>query len=656
MDIKNLTIEEKLRLLIGFNRWQTNDANGKVPSLFLSDGPNGLRMMNVDTGETYKATVMPNISHLANTWDEDLAFLDGETIANECIEYGADVLLAPGVNIKRTPLCGRNFEYFSEDPYLSGVMAKSYIDGVQSKGIGTSLKHFCANNREYDRRYVSSEVDERTMREIYLPAFEKALEAKPWTVMNSYNQLNGVWLAENKKLLKDVLRDEFGFDGLVVSDWSASHSAWRSIKNGTDLLMPYRENDYLELKDAYDKGLLTDEDIERAINRLFELINRCKTSDKKVVSYAKEERHNSALKIAKEGIVLLKNEDNILPLNAKNILVGGYHDAIGGGGSAQAITDYQSKSVCELVAEKLPNSNVSTCNGLLASRKLHEVYDLKDAVKQAVKNDVVVLSVSSYNETESLDRENAYLMREQEETILALAKYNPNVVVVVNAGSYIDMSRWINKVKAVVWAGFAGEASKEAVASVLTGETCPSGKLTETFPLAIEDTPTGYDIGDMFTNRYTEGIYVGYRWYEKYDIPVAFPFGHGLSYANFEYSNLKIEKIGETDYDVYVDVKNLSNIDAKEVVELYVKDVFSSVSRPEKELKGFKKVSLKAGETKTVKMSLYFRSFAFYSTMLDKWHIENGEFEILVGASSQDIRVKGVIDIELDEKEQYTLW
>lgn len=656
MDIKNLTIEEKLKLLVGFNRWQTNDANGKVLSLFLSGGPNGLHKTNLETGERVKATSMPNISQLANSWDTELAFLDGETIANDCIEQGADVLLAPGVNIKRTPLCGRNFEYFSEDPYLSGVMAKSYIEGVQSKGIGTSLKHFCANNRERDRLYISSEVDERTLREIYLPAFEKALEAKPWTIMNSYNQLNGVWMSENKKLLKTVLRDEFGFDGFVVSDWDAPHSAWRSIKNGTDLLMPARDKYYLDLKQAYENGLLTDEDINRALGNLFELIEKCKNNDKKKINYTKEERHANALKIAKGGIVLLKNQDNLLPLKAKNILVGGDHRSIVGGGSGHALTNYQSKPLVELLAEKLPESNLSTCHGLLSYAKLHEIRDLRGVLKEAVKNDVVVLSVSSINETESLDRENAYLMREQEDTILAVAKYNPNVVVLVNAGSYIDMSRWIDKVKAVVWVGFAGESSQEAVASILTGETCPSGKLTETFPRSIDDTPTGYEIGDAFTIRYTEGIYVGYRWYEKYNIPVAFPFGFGLSYASFEYSNLKIEKLSETDYNVYVDVKNLSNIDAKEVVQLYVKDTFSSVSRPGKELKGFKKVSLKAGESKTVKMTLDYRSFAFYSTMLDKWHIENGEFEILIGASSQDIRLKGVIDITLDEKDQYTLW
>ena len=657
MDIKSLTIEEKLKLLIGFNRWQTYDANGKVPSIFVADGPNGLRKMNVETGETIKATAMPNISHLANTWDVELAYLDGETIADDCIEHDADILLAPGVNIKRTPLCGRNFEYFSEDPFVSGVMGKAYIEGVQSKGVGTSLKHYLANNREYDRKFSSSEVDERTLREIYLPAFEKALEAKPWTVMTSYNLLNGVWVCESKKYIKDILRGEFGYDGFLISDWTSSHCAWRSIKNGMDLLMPYHEHYYPNLLEAYEKGILTEDEIDERVADLFKLIEKCKNADRKV-KYTKEERHENALKIAKDGIVLIKNEDNILPLNAKNILVGGPHKAIGGGGSALAETDYpyESEHIFELLGKKLPNSNVKTCTGLNYYVKLNELHNIRSVLKEATENDVVVISVSSTNETESLDRENAFLMREQEDLILHVAKYNPNIVVVVNAGSYIDMSRWIDKVKAVVWAGFAGEASKEAVASVLAGETCPSGKLTETFPLAIEDTPSGYDCGDGFSIRYNEGIYVGYRWYEKYDIPVAFPFGYGLSYANFEYSNLKIEKKSETDYDVYVDVTNISDIDAKEVVQLYVKDVFSNVSRPEKELKGFSKVSLKAGETKTVKMSLDYRSFAFYSTMLDKWHIENGDFEILVGASSQDIRVKDKISIELDEKDQYTLW
>ncbi|MBQ8406855.1 MAG: glycoside hydrolase family 3 protein, partial [Clostridia bacterium] len=279
--VKDLTLEEKMKLLVGRDCWRLENANGKLPDVFLSDGPHGLRMHDIQTNETKKATAMPNNVVLANSWNVDLAYLSGETIADDCIEKGADVLLAPGVNIKRTPLCGRNFEYFSEDPYLAGYMAKSFIEGVQSKGIGTSLKHFCLNNREYDRFYQSSEVDERTMREIYLPAFEIAVQAKPWTVMCSYNLVNGVWASENKWILKEILRDEFLFDGLIVSDWCAVHSSFRAVKATLDLEMPYRKGAYEELKGAYEKGLVTEEEIDARVEKILCLMEKTQNADKK---------------------------------------------------------------------------------------------------------------------------------------------------------------------------------------------------------------------------------------------------------------------------------------------------------------------------------------------------------------------------------------
>jgi beta-glucosidase len=291
-DIKNLTLDEKLRLLAGKNNWQLSNANGKLPDVFLSDGPHGLRMHDFEKNETKPATAMPNLSVLANTWDTELAFLDGATIADDCLQEGADVLLAPGVNIKRTPLCGRNFEYISEDPYLAGVMAKAYIEGVQSKGVGTSLKHFCANNREYDRFYQSSDVDERTLREIYLPAFEIAVEAKPWTVMCAYNPINGIWASENKWLLQDVLRGEFGFDGLIMSDWNAVHNSWRAAKAGIDLEMPFREVAFEELKKGYENGWLTEEEINARVEKALELMEKC-TTLKKEITTTKEQRQKT---------------------------------------------------------------------------------------------------------------------------------------------------------------------------------------------------------------------------------------------------------------------------------------------------------------------------------------------------------------------------
>ncbi len=655
-DLKNLTIDEKISLIVGANMWQTNSLNGKIDSVFLADGPNGLRKVNLETKETISATSMPNIVNVANTWNTELAFLDGETIADECLEHGADVLLAPGVNIKRTAFCGRNFEYFSEDPYLAGIMAKAYINGVQSKEVGTSLKHYAVNNSEHDRRNVSSEVDERALREIYLTAFEIALEANPYTVMGAYNLINGIWSAENKKLLVDILRDEFGYDGLVVSDWGASHNAWRSIKNGTNLLMPFSTTYINEITEGYKNGYITEEEIDKSVIKVLELVEKLKNKTQKA-KLSKEERHLNALKIAKESIVLLKN-DNVLPLNYDNIYcVIGEYNPTGGTGSAGVKTDFKLREVQAYLQQKLPSAKITHnyCAG--ANLDWHEwANSYRNVSRRAYENDAVIVFVSSIDEGEGFDRETAKLSRRQEELILTAAKNNENVIVVVNAGSYIDMSNWINEVKAVIFAGFAGEAADEAIASILAGETSPSGKLTETFPYSIEDTPSKYEKGNAFCNKYNEGILVGYRWYDTKKIPVLFPFGHGLSYADFEYSNLNIEKLSETDYNVFVTVKNTSNVKAKEVVELYVKDVFSNVERPEKELKAFTKVELEGGESKTVKLTLDKRSFAYYSIMLNKWHIENGDFEILVGSSSQDIRLKGKIDINLDESTQYTLW
>lgn len=653
-DIKNLTLEEKMKLLAGRNRWQLETANGKLPSIFLSDGPHGLRMWDMEKNEVKKATAMPNIVVVANSWDRELAYLDGETIADDCIENGADVLLAPGVNVKRTPLCGRNFEYFSEDPYLAGTLAKAYIDGVQSKGVGTSLKHYCANNREYDRLYQSSELDERTLREIYLPAFEIAITAKPWTVMCSYNPVNGVWASENKWLLTDILRDEFGFDGVIVSDWDAVHNSWKAVKAGLDLEMPYRDKAYEEIKYGYEQGYLTEEEIDARVQKILELMEKAENG-KKTITTTKAERHESAVKVAHGGIVLLKNEDNILPLKSGNILVNGTLDYLGGGGSAFVQTDFKPRSLKEELAEKLGDTaSVSVSSmGINASLFLHGV---RNAYQDAYGKDAVVLCVGNNAriESESYDRDSLRLSCTQEDFILNTARTNENVIVVMFAGSAIDTSAWADKVKAIIFAGFCGEGTLQAVADILTGKVNPSGKLSETFPLCLADTPTGDTRGDGFVDLYTEGIFVGYRWYDRYEKAVAFPFGHGLSYASFEYSDLEICKKSETDYEVSYTVTNTSRVDGKEVSQVYVRDVFAMVTRPNKELKGFEKTFLKAGESKRVTITLNARSFAYYSIPLKKWYVENGDFEILVGASARDIRLTGKIKIQLPENEQVT--
>ncbi|MBQ8295693.1 MAG: glycoside hydrolase family 3 C-terminal domain-containing protein [Clostridia bacterium] len=653
-DIKTLTLEEKIKLLTGKNCWQSETASGKLPDVFFSDGPHGLRKIDIETEATEKATVMPSLVVLANTWDVELARLDGATIADDCIEKGADVLLAPGINIKRTPLCGRNFEYFSEDPFLAGTLAKAYIEGVQSKGIGTSLKHYCVNNREYDRFYQSSELDERTLREIYLPAFEIAVQAQPWTVMCSYNPINGVWASENKWLLNDVLREEFGFEGVIISDWGAVHNSWRAMKATLDLEMPYRPQAYQELKVGFEKGYITEAEIDARVEKILQLMEKTQ-NDKKVVTTTKEQRHQNALKIARSGIVLLKNEENILPLKQGSILVLGSFYGMGGGGSALGQTEYCPRSLREELAERLAGK-CEVVNGFAKVDNKNWATGMRFAAQEAYGKDVVVICVGNNEqiESEAFDRTTLRLSATQEDMIINTAKVNKNVIVVVTAGSAVDMSAWIDKVKAVVFAGFGGEAASEAVADVLAGNVCPSGKLSETFPLNLADTPTGENRGDGFVDEYREGIFVGYRWYDKKEKEVLFPFGYGLSYAKFEYFDLKLEKKGATEYDVVYMVKNVSDTDGQETSQVYVRDVFAMVSRPEKELKGFTKTALKAGESKQVRVSLDARAFAYYSMPLKKWYVENGEFEILVGASSRDIRLTETISIELPDDEQVT--
>lgn len=657
-DKNSLTLEEKISLLTGINEWQTYSANGKLPQIFMSDGPNGLQMFD-ENNERKPATAMPALSLVAQTWDRELAYLDGETIANDAAEKGADILLAPGVNIKRTPLNGRNFEYLSEDPYLAGVLAKEFIEGVQSRGVGTSLKHFCANNREKSRRVQSSEIDERTLNEIYYRPFEIALEAKPWTVMCAYNPVNGVYASENKKLLNDTLRNKLGFDGLIVSDWASVQNSYKSLKATIDLIMPYNENTLENVKNALDKGYITMAEIDRCVEKVLELIEKVQNT-KKVINYTKEQRHENAVKIAKAGITLLKNEENILPLkDGGNYLVVGdlSIQPIGGLGSAYVRTDYEQKTVTDLLKEKLPSSSVGydkgacACASWAGGHRIKLEY-AKRCYTEAYEKDAVIVFVSGDTEGESFDRSHIKLKREYQELIHNLARYNENLIVVVNSASAIDMTDWIDEVKAVIFEGFAGEGTNEAISSILVGETNPSGKLAESFPYDLEDTFTGEDAGNGLVEWYNDGIFVGYRYYEKYGIDVLFPFGYGLSYSTFEYSDLQIDKTGESDFTVSFNITNTSDVDGAEVSQVYVHDVFSMVIRPEKELKGFEKTFIKAGETKRVSIKLDYRSFAYYNTVFDKWHVENGAFKILVGASSEDIRLTGKVNIELDDDGQ----
>lgn len=649
-DIKNLTLDEKISLLCGKDNWRTENANGKIDEIFMQDGPSGVRKV---FGENQKepATAMPTLSVVANTWSKECSRLDGKTIADECVEKDVDIILAPGVNIKKTPLNGRNFEYFAEDPFLAGNLAKEFIDGVQEKGVGTSLKHYCLNNKEFDRFCLSSEVDERALREIYLTPFEIAVKSKPWTVMCSYNLINGVHASENKWILDDILRKEFGFDGLIVSDWSAVHSPYKAVKATLDLEMPHNGGSFENIKKAYEDGLVSEEEIDKCVQNILNLLEK-KSKGKKEVTFTKEQRHQNAVKIAEEGIVLLKN-DGVLPLKKGKFLVCGNESlkpAIGGGGSSAVATDYVQKPLNELLNES-EDITADYCKSTLA---LNNYTMINRVYSKAYEYDGVILCVRNEIATEDRDLQSIKLPAFTEEIINNVAKYNKNVIVVLYCGSAVDVSAWADNVKGIVYAGYAGEGVNEALSSILLGKVCPSGKLAETFPLRIEDTFDGLKHGNGFVDWYSDGVFVGYRRYDSYNMEVAFPFGHGLSYANFNYSNLKIDKQSETDYVISYDITNDSDFDAKEVSQLYVKDVFAYVIRPEKELKGFSKDLIKAHQTKTVSVKLDYRSFAYYSIPKKGWHVENGTFEILVGASSRDIKLKGKIEINLPEQTQFS--
>lgn len=662
MKATDLSIQDRIKLLTGKETFTTQDLDGKLKSYVLEDGPHGVKGL----GENKRATALPCLQNLGNSWSLESAKLMGQVIAEECILNNVDVILAPGVNIKRVPTCGRNFEYYSEDPLLSGLLAKSFIEAVQKKGIGATLKHFCANNREYARFTVSAEVDERTLREVYMKAFRIALDAKPWLVMCSYNPVNGWYASENRWLLKEVLRDELGFDGVIVSDWSAVHDRAKCLKATLDLEMPYEKRSQKNMEDALARGFITEAEINESCARILELYDKIEANRYlRKVDTTVDDRHNIAVKILEEGIVLLKNDDDILPLKKKcKIAVIGEiskkPEMYGGGSSSmEGFCEYKQKPLSELLSEFLPECDVKYYNAYnnidFLGHKNREFLG-KTAIKAAYESDLAIVCVGNNAtvESECFDRENIKLPVIHEDILNRVCDVNKNVVVIVTAGSCIDMSGFKDRVKAIIYTGFGGEATNEALADILIGKVCPSGKLSETFINKMEDNPTCFSKGNNFVERYAEGVNVGYKYYAKNNIPVQFPFGYGLSYAKFEYSDLKIEKKGEAEYLISYNVKNISDVDAKEISQVYVKDVFAMVDVPSLSLAAFAKTEIKAGETKRISHLLDKNVFEYYSTVKKDWYIENGYFEILIGASSQDIRLSERINIELDEDGQNT--
>lgn len=656
--VAQMTVEEKASLCSGGDFWHTKAVERLgVPAMMVSDGPHGLRKQkdegdHLGVNDSIVAVCYPAGCASASSFDRELLKKMGKAVGEACQAEGVGVILGPAVNIKRSPLCGRNFEYYSEDPYVAGEIASGFIEGVQSRNVGTSIKHFMANNQETRRMSSDSRVDERTMRELYMPAFETAVKkTQPWTVMCSYNRINGTYAAENKTLLTDILRNEWGFEGFVVSDWGAVNDRVAGVKAGLDLEMPPSNgvNDKL-IEKAVRDGNLDEKVLDETVIRILEIVYRYVENRDENAVFDRQAQHDFSRKVAEESLVLLKN-DGILPLKKeqKIAFIGQYAEKprYQGGGSSH-INSFKVSGALEMVKD-MPQ--VTYAKGYDdAEDKVDEAL-MAEAVETAKKADVAVVfaGLPDAFESEGYDRTHMRMPESQNRLIEEVAKVQPNVVVVLHNGSPVEMP-WISKVKGVLEAYLGGEAVGEAECRILFGEVNPSGKLAETFPLQLEDNPSYlYYIGEEDVVEYKEGVFVGYRYYDKKKMNVLFPFGHGLSYTSFEYSGLKTDKKTMKDTEVLtvsVDITNTGDRSGKEIVQLYIADEESTVIRPVKELKGFEKVELDPGETKTVTFRLDQRAFAYYNIQIHDFHVESGDFKIMVGASSKDIRLETVVNVE----------
>lgn len=658
--VKQMTLEEKAGLCSGLDFWHTKPVERLgIPSVMVSDGPCGLRKQDdkadhLGVNESIKAVCYPSGCLTACSFDPELLEKEGATIGDECLAENVAVILGPALNIKRSPLCGRNFEYFSEDPYLAGVISTSFVKGVQSKNVGTSIKHFAVNSQEYRRMSCSSNVDERTIREIYFPAFEKTVkEGKPDTVMCSYNRINGVFASENKWLLTDVLRKEWGFDGYVVSDWGAVNKRVEGLVAGLDLEMPDSGGTTdRQIVEAVKSGKLKQSVLDKTVERILRIVFKF-VDGKTEGNFDKETHHKLVAEIAKESMVLLKNEKNILPLKEKDaesiLFVGEFAKTprYEGGGSAHINTW---KVTSALDAAKACGLKVNYVQGYDVKEKKDKKL-LPEAIEASKKAKTVVIFAGlpdSY-ESEGYDRKDMKMPQNQDVLISEIAKVNKNVVVVLHNGSPVEMP-WVNDVKGILESYLAGESVGTAQIDLLFGKANPCGKLAETFPVKTSDNPTFLNFpGNGQDVNYAEGIYIGYRYYDKKEMKVQFPFGHGLSYTTFEYSDLKLssKNILDTDkLEVSVKITNTGKVSGKEIVQLYVSELTGThEDRPVKELKAFTKVQLNPKESKVVTMTLDKRSFAFWNTEIGDWYAPTGEYLISAGASCTDIRLTAKVNV-----------
>ena len=656
--IAQMTLDEQAALCTGASKWTTTPLKHLgVPEMVVSDGPHGVRRVpdvHSVSAQSLPATCFPTASCMASTWDVDLIHKIGQALGEECIALNVDVLLGPGANMKRSPLGGRNFEYFSEDPYLAGEMAVNIINGIQSKGVGTSLKHYAVNNQEFERFSISAEVDERTLREIYLPAFEKAVkQAQPWTVMCSYNKVNGTFASEHHQLLTEILKEEWGFEGLVVSDWGAVRDRVAALKGGLDWEMPGPQARRVQaVVEAVRSGELDEALLDESVRRILRIVFKARQTPKGG-SFDVDGHHELARKIATEGMVLLKN-DGLLPLEGQQQIAvigrSAEHAHFQGGGSSHINPTKVAVPFKELQS-RADNAELTYAEGYPTDNSFRQ--DLIDqAVNLAQAADVALLYIAlpTFKESEGYDRKDLDLTEQQIALIKAVAKVQPKTVVVLNNGAPVAMSEWIESVPAVLEGWMMGQAGGAALADILFGWVNPSGKLSETFPLKLADTPSQINWpGGAGQVHYGEGIFIGYRYYDAKEMPVLFPFGHGLSYTTFAYSNARVSAEQFKDVDgltVMLDVTNTGKFAGKEIVQVYVHDQKSGLVRPDKELKGFAKVELQPGETKTVSIQLDFRAFAYYHPEYRQWITEDGDFDLLIGASSADIRSQLTVTLE----------
>ena len=644
--LKELTLEEKCALLSGAETFKTRGMpQHGIPQIWLSDGPHGLRKQagesdHLGLNPSVPATCFPTASAVANSWDAALGEEIGAALGEEAAAQEVSVVLGPGLNMKRNPLCGRSFEYFSEDPYLAGKLAAGYIRGIQSKGIAACPKHFAVNSQETRRMASDSIVDERTLREIYLTGFEIAVkEGHPRSIMSSYNLVNGTYANENKHLLMEILRGEWGFDGAVITDWGGSNDHALGVKNGSTLEMPAPGGDSVrELLAAVESGKISESDIDARLSELLPLVFDTKAAlDAAPREFDAAAHHALARRAAEESLVLLKNEDSLLPLAAgsKVAVIGDFakNPRYQGAGSSMV-----NSTQVDVLLDKLIDSELNVI-GYQQGFDRHGKPDAalqKSACELATQADTVILcmGLDEIAESEGLDRSNLRLAQNQVDLLQAVAAVNPKIVVVLYSGSVVE-TPWLDNCQALLYAALGGQAGAGAVADALTGKVNPCGKLAETWPLTYADVPSAADFATRRkTVEYREGLYIGYRYFTTAEKAVRFPFGYGMSYTTFAYSDMAVDEQG-----VSLTVTNTGSVAGTEIVQLYVAKKNSELFRPAKELKGFARVTLAPGEKQRITIMLDDKAFRFWNVKANRWEIEGGEYELLVGASVEDIRL-----------------